>query len=430
MRADVAVIGGGAAGIAAAVSAARAGARVALIDRNGMLGGQASGAMVHSICGLYLLREDETLPPQPANHGFPMEFANGLIAMGGARGPVRMGRLDVLLHEPEAVAILADRLCAGLPGLEVRLHTEIFAVESESDRLLLRLSSRGRQEELVAGTVVDATGDAEVAALAGAACAQSERLQRPAYIFKLAGVDPQAMTADGRIRVAQILSASVAEGTLPASVLGTTFRLGVAEQEVWATTDLAAEGFDPFDSRWLSAIEREGRDIASQILCFLREAVPEFRRATVAAFPGRAGLRESRRIFGQYELTADDVRRGAEFADAIAQSAWPMEFRETHTGPKFRFPLENRPCGIPLRSLRSRSVPGLFMAGRCISCSHDAQAAIRVIGTCLATGEAAGKAAGRNAGRNGEASSSEPCADGSEGFSLSKKTVHTGLVSG
>jgi 2-polyprenyl-6-methoxyphenol hydroxylase-like FAD-dependent oxidoreductase len=401
MRADVAVVGGGAAGIAAAVSAARAGARVALIDRNGMLGGQISGAMVHSICGLYLLRGDESRPPQHANHGFPMEFANALIAMGGAKGPVRMGRLDVLLHEPAAFAILADRLCADQTGLEVRLHTEILAVESGGARFLLRLNSRGRQEELVAGTVVDATGDAEAAALAGAGCAQSDRLQRPAYIFKLAGVKPQAMTADGRIRVAQVLSAAVADGTLPASAFGTTFRMGVAEEEVWATTDLAAEGFDPFDSRWLSAIEREGRDIASQILRFLRETIPEFRRAAIAAFPGRAGIRESRRILGRYELTADDVRQGASFADAVAFSAWPIELREAHTGPKFRFPLENRPCGIPLRSLRARDIPSLFMAGRCISCSHEAQAAIRVIGTCLATGEAAGKAAAGVADKNG-----------------------------
>ena len=393
MRVDVAVIGGGSAGIAAAVSAARAGAKVVLIDRNGLLGGQASGALVHSICGLYLMRDDETHPPQPSNPGFPMEFANSLIAMGGARGPVRMGRLDVLLHEPAAFAILADRLCADQPGLKVRLHTEILAVESAGDRLLLSLNSRGQRVKLEAGAVVDATGDAEVAALAGAACAQSDRLQRPAYIIKMSGVEPDAMTANGRIRIAQALSAAVAQGALSASALGTTFRTGVREEEVWATTDLAAEGFDPFDARWLSEIEREGREIALQIVHFLHEEVPGFRRAVIAALPGRAGIRESRRILGQYELTADDVCNGSSFDDTVAWSAWPMELRETHTGPKFRFPQENRPCGIPIRSLRSRDEPRLFMAGRCISCSHEAQAAIRVIGTCLATGEAAGKAA-------------------------------------
>jgi hypothetical protein len=176
--------------------------------------------------------------------------------------------------------------------------------------------------------------------------------------------------------------------------------MGVTEADVWVTTDLAAEGFDPFDSQCLSAIERQGREIATQVVPFLREAIPGFGGATIAALPGRAGIRESRRVEGQYELTADDICNGASFADAVALSAWPMEFRENHAGPKFRFPLENRPCGIPLRSLRSRNIPGLFVAGRCISCSHGAQAAIRVIGSCLATGEAAGKSAAGNAGKN------------------------------
>lgn len=393
MRADIAVVGGGSAGIAAAVSAVRAGVRVALIDRNAMLGGQASGALVHSICGLYHLREDDSHPLRPANPGFPMEFANGLIAMGGARGPVRMGRLDVLLHEPAAFAILADRLCANLPGLELRLQTEILALESAGDRLLLHMKSGGQCRELEARAVVDATGDAEVAVLAGASCAQSDRLQRPAYIFKLAGVVPTAMSADGRIRLAQVLSAAVAQGTLPASALGTSFRAGVMQEEVWVTTDLEAEGFDPMDSRCRSALESEGCDLAAKIVHFLRESVPEFHRAAIAELPGRAGIRESRRILGQYELTSEDICNGTSFPDTVAWSAWPMELRETHTGPKFRYPQENRPCGIPLRSLRSRDEPRLFMAGRCLSASHEAQAAIRVIGTCLATGEAAGAAA-------------------------------------
>ena len=398
MRADVAVVGGGSAGIAAAVSAARTGARVVLIDKCGRLGGQVTGSLVHSMCGLYFLREHESQPLQPSNPGFPMEFAEHLVRMGGASGPVRMGRLDVLLHEPAAFSARADRMCAAQPGLEVRLHTEILKAESQDDQMVLRLNSRGQHGELEAGAVVDATGDAEVATLAGAACSQSDCLQRPAYIFKLVGVDPAAMTADGRIRIAQALSAAVADGILPLSALGTTFRMGVTEKEAWATNDLAVDGFDPFDPFWLSEIQRDGRDLAMRVVRFLRETTPEFCRASLAAFPGRVGIRESRRILGQYELSTDDVCSGVSFADAVAWSAWPMEFHERHTGAKLRFPLENRPCGIPMRSLRSRDVARLFMAGRCISCSHEAQAAIRVIGTCMATGEAAGKAAADQAG--------------------------------
>jgi len=393
MRADVAVVGGGSAGIAAAVTAARTGARVVLVERNARLGGQVAVALVHSICGLYLLREHESQPLQPSNPGFPMEFARKLVRMGGASGPVRMGRLDVLLHEPAAFATLADNLCAGLPGLEVRLQTKLLDAESRGGRMMLCLDSRGQREELEAGTVVDATGGAEVAALAGAGWTQADQLQRPAYIFKIAGVDFEAMTADGRIQTAQALSGAVADGILPPTALRTTFRTGVTGNDVWATVDQAVDAADPFDPIWLSTIESEGRNLAAQIARFLRGALPGFRRAVISAFPECAGIRESRRIHGQYELSTEDVRAGAQFSDTVAWSAWPMEFHGRRHGTKFDFPLDNRPCGIPLRSLRSRDFANLFMAGRCISCSHEAQAAVRVIGTCMATGEAAGKAA-------------------------------------
>src|SRR6185436_18620399 len=82
-----------------------------------------------------------------------------------------------------------------------------------------------------------------------------------------------------------------------------------------------------------------------------------------------------------------------QFFDQVAFAAWPIELRETASGPRLRFPTGEQPAGIPLRALRAKQDPALFMAGRCISCSHEAQASIRVIGTCLATGEAAGIAA-------------------------------------
>ena len=392
MRADVAVVGGGSAGIAAAVTAARTGARVVLIERNARLGGQAGGALVHTICGLYLLREHEAQPLQPANPGFPMEFAQHLLRIGGASGPVRMGRLDVLLHEPAAFATLAENLCAALPGLEVRLETKILKAEPEGDRMALCLDCRGQREDLEARTVVDATGGAEVAALAGAGWTQADQLQRPAYIFKMAGVDWEAMTADGRIQTAQALSGAVADGLLPPAALLTTFRTGVTAGDVWATVDLAGDAADPFDPIWLATIESEGRKLSEQIAHFLRHALPGFRQAVISVLPECAGIRESRRIQGQYELSTDDIRTGASFPDAVAWSAWPMEFHDQRRGMKFLFPQDNRPCAIPMRSLRSRDIDNLFMAGRCISCSHEAQATLRVIGTCLATGEAAGKA--------------------------------------
>ena len=104
-------------------------------------------------------------------------------------------------------------------------------------------------------------------------------------------------------------------------------------------------------------------------------------------------------MIGRYRVTADDVAAGTEFPDTVAWSAWPMEFRETASGPRLRFPAEERSCGVPLRALQAENDPALFVAGRCLSCTHEAQASMRVIGTCLATGEAAGLAAALQAAK-------------------------------
>src|SRR5437588_456312 len=107
MHVDVLVAGGGSAGLAAAVSAARLGARTLLVEHHGSLGGMAPAALVHSICGLYHLPKGGSAPAF-ANEGFAQEFARRLLLTGGASGPVRMGRVDVLLQQPTAFARLAD----------------------------------------------------------------------------------------------------------------------------------------------------------------------------------------------------------------------------------------------------------------------------------------------------------------------------------
>src|SRR5215213_10015788 len=126
MKCDVLVAGGGSAGLAAAVSAARCGVHTVLLERHGCLGGMAPAALVHSICGLYRLPQNGSAPVF-ANHGFAREFANRLLESGGASGPVRMGRVDVLLQQPTAFASMADVIARETPNLEVRFHTELMA---------------------------------------------------------------------------------------------------------------------------------------------------------------------------------------------------------------------------------------------------------------------------------------------------------------
>jgi hypothetical protein len=401
MKVDVVVAGGGSAGLAAALSAARAGARVILVERHGMLGGMATSSLVHSLCGLYQLRESIEDPLLFSNSGFATEFTERLIASGGARGPLRMGRLDVLLHQPAAFAYLADQFVASLPNLQVFFHSEITSVTTDTDLAITSMTLRCRtsQRVITPSSVVDTTGDAEIAFLAGAGSeiAPRERLQRPSYIFGLSGVDPAMMTDQGRLSLAHAISSAVMEGELPEGALGMAFRSGVQSSEVWGTLDLQGENFDPSDPQALSLMESEGRKLAFTMAEFLKHRIVEFQSSFISSLPTRVGIRESRRIIGHYQLTESDILQGSHFDDEVAFSSWPIELRETAKGAKFRFPQANSSCGIPLRALHSRDVKNLFMAGRCISSTHEAQAAIRVIGTCFATGEAAGKAAARMA---------------------------------
>lgn len=391
MPVDVLVAGGGSAGLAAAVAAARGGAQALLVERHGALGGMASAALVHSVCGLYKLPGAGDAP-ELANGGFAAEFAERLLRCGGASGPHRLGRVDVLLQRPAAFAFLADEFARETPGLTVQLHTEIIAAGRES----AMLTCRGQTWEIAVRAAVDATGDAVLASLRGAACemASPERLQRPAFIFALGGVPPEALGDDARLRLARRVTEAVREGRLPQGAMGVHFRASPQPGEAYVTIDLTGgPAFHPLDPDCLTRLETEGRAIADALTRLLQSENADFAHAYIAAWPSRAGVRESRRVIGQRRIETADIEAGTAFPDAVAHSAWPIELRETAGGPKWRFPVDNRSCGIPLAALRARDDDTLYMAGRCLSCSHEAQAALRVIGTCLATGEAAGKAA-------------------------------------
>ncbi len=398
-RYDVVVAGGGSAGLAAAVTAARSGARTLLIERHGMLGGMTSAALVHSICGLYRLRDEaETPEAVPVHEGFPAEVAQRLLASGGAVGPVRIGRVDLLLHAPSAFALLADALTAAEQRLTVRLHTELITAQRDDAAIrCVETMTHGTRETHEAAAFIDTTGDAALAVLAGAACEQAEVLQRPAYIFALGGVETADLDGDGRLRIARALVGAVRGGRLSRGVLGAHFRASHRPGEIYVTLDLenppGVSTYDPLDPACLAALEQYGRGLAGPLVAALAEDFPAFRRAFIAALPTRVGIRESRRIVGEYTLQASDLLEGRSFPDTVALSTWPIELREEATGPRLRFPAGLCPGEIPLRALKSRDVANLFTAGRCLSASHEAQAALRVIGTCLATGEAAGKAA-------------------------------------
>jgi len=179
MNPDVLVIGGGSAGVAAAVAAARQGADTLLIERHGFLGGAGTASLVHSFCGLYDLPVTPDAAPRVANPGLPTELESELRAQGIAHGPLRMGKVDVLLHQPQRLALFYDQWCAREPTLKVLLHTEVASCSALQNRVAgVTLLCRGKSWSVKPRTIVDASGDAVLAVLAS--CVGGHTFQRAA----------------------------------------------------------------------------------------------------------------------------------------------------------------------------------------------------------------------------------------------------------
>ena len=224
---------------------------------------------------------------------------------------------------------------------------------------------------------------------------EAPRLQRPAYVFGVHNATP--MDDAARLQTAGLIVEGIRAGDLTADALGLSFRHSGRPGEIFGTLDLAGgetvANYDPLDAACLTRLELLGRATAARAVAWLAEMSPLWKGAYISHWPACAGVRESRRWIGEFVLTGEDLFTGKRHADEIALATWPMEFRETPRGPKLRFPENNLPAGIPLRCLKPAGIDRLFVAGRCISTDHEAQASIRVMGTCFATGEAAGRAA-------------------------------------
>ncbi len=393
-RCDVAVIGGGSAGLAASVTAARRGARTILLERHGFLGGMGTASLVHTFCGLYLLREEPGAVL--ANPGVSGEIADLMIRATGI-GPQRAGRVDVLPQHPVEFVRIADDLVSAETKLETLLHTEVTDVSQDADGWRIRLAGRAGEHVVRARVLVDASGDAVVAGFLreGSSITPPAHLQRPAYVFGVR--TPSGMADEFPLRTAGLLVEGVRAGAVPEEALGISFRSSGRPGESFGTLDLTGgrlpENFDPLDDACLGELERRGRKVAADAVSWLSQRDEVWKGCYISHWPVRAGIRESRRWTGDYILTGDDLAAGRRFDDEVCLATWPMEFRETARGPRLRFPEGNRPCGIPLRCLKPAGLERLFVAGRCISADHEAQASIRVMGTCFATGEAAGRAA-------------------------------------
>jgi hypothetical protein len=394
-RWDVVVVGGGAAGIAAAVSAARAGARTRLVERYGFLGGMATAGMVGTVCGLYATGPAE--PPGLLNEGIAGEVARGLVARGSA--PLRRGRTVVLPYVPFDVACLADELAARERSLVTSLHTTCTGVATAADRIGgLRLLGWPGVEEVEAGAVVDTSGDAIVAWLAGRATDTTPAASRQlsSLVFVLQRVADGAVGGPTTVAVLRRLAEAERAGRLPQGASHAAFRASGRPGEV--VVKLALDALGQADADDLGHAERVGRARVAAVAAFLRAAVAGFAGSFVSHVAPQVGVRETRRIVGRATLGGHDVLGARKAADGVARAAWPIELWQPGAGgPRYEYVPDGDHYDVPRGCLEARDCANLFAAGRCMSATHEAMGSARVIGTCLATGEAAGRLAAERA---------------------------------
>ncbi|HEX5828370.1 MAG TPA: FAD-dependent oxidoreductase [Candidatus Limnocylindrales bacterium] len=391
-RFDVVVIGAGSAGSSAAITAGRFGARTLLVDRLAFMGG-TSTAVLDTFYAFYTPGER----PRRVVGGLGWEIVRLLTARGLAfERPNTYGAGTGVTYDMEALKVLWERL-AEAANVELLLHAWATGTYVDDDGRLraVRLWTKGGERWIEASVFIDASGDADVAAMAGVphdSPRDGQTVQSLSTLFKLANVDVERATAVPKAELWALMREAAEAGTyrLP-RIEGSWHRTphdGVALVHMTRIPNV-----DATDPEQLTRAEIEGRRQVQEYHRFLRDRVPGFERSVLVATSPSIGVRESRRVHGDYRLTRDDVLGGRRFADEIALCGAPIEDHGAGGDTGWQYVGEGGVYGIPYRSLLPGGVEGLLVAGRCFSATHDAHASARSMATCMAMGQAAGTAA-------------------------------------
>ena len=426
---DVVVIGGGASGVMAAAAAAKNGAKTLLVDAGPSVGGELLSGI--GVAGCVNSRGEWAVG------GLVTELIEECDAMGGYVGNFNEWRLNWLVClDPEIVKLALPRLLRRY-GVNLLLYTfaEDVVIENGAIKGIIVLN-KNKRTLITAKQFIDCSGDADIALLAGAPVVKGEDgggLQPVSLVFRMAGLDKdklfefvrqhpenivigdnpiypsKAQCIENLIKAGYprvvfdgkgpLLSNAMASGEVYKTALISICPVSTQRREVSCNTTRIAH-IDATDTRQLSNVLP---DLTEQVwtgVKFLKANVPGFEHANFAGAASRIGIRETRRIVGEYVLTGDDCQQGRKFSDGIAKGCHHIDIHGEGT-KQIRIPIENGGTyDIPFSCLVPKGIKNLLVSGRCMSGTREGNGTARVMGTVMATGQAAGTASAMAAQRS------------------------------
>ncbi len=395
---DVVVVGGGPAGLMAAIAAGRQGLSTLLVERYGFLGGAGTMGGLSTFCGLHARVHGED---RRVVRGFTDELLDRLDAAGGLNAPhlTIEDRIQAQAFDISAYKKVADDIVLA-HGAEIRFHSAAAGVVLADDGRIeaVIVESKSGREAIRGRIFIDGSGDADLANWAGAPYEVSERLLYPSLMFRINNVDP-VRAGKAWKTIAALMDEAEAAGThhFPRKKPLVRPQRNPIEWRSNITQLSNADG-RPIDGTRVDELtlgEIEGRRQSFDAFEFIRQVTPGFEESYIVDLAPQIGIRETRRIVGPYQLTEDDILDCVDFEDTIGVNGWPVE---AHVAGDvvFRFPRKEDTRGfnqLPFRMIVPQAVENLYVVGRCASMTQWGQSSARVTGGCFVMGQAAGTAA-------------------------------------
>jgi hypothetical protein len=405
---DVVVVGSGSAGSSAAIAAARHGARTLLIEKLPFLGGNST-AVLDTFYGFYT--PGERVAKVVAGVGD--DVIAGLRRLGPVvERPNTYGAGTGVTYLAEHLKVVWESLVLSA-GASVLLHAFVQGVTVDRGSISsVLVATKAGLREIMGSVIVDASGDADVCHHAGFGyelAGEADSAQTLTTTFRMANVDQERRRTVDKSRFHALMAEAADTGRydLPrregsdhiTPIDGMTATVMTRIEHVERDAD--GRVVNATDPEVLTRAEIEGRRQALEYARFLIDRVPGYENASLAALSSQIGMRETRRVYGDYRVTREDVLAARQFDDQIGLCGAPIEDHIPGETTRWEYLPEGMAVGIPFSSLVARDGVNVLTPGRCFSATHDAQASIRSMAQCMAMGQAAGTAAAIAAGKDG-----------------------------